>query len=169
MKTAASFVSLFIAFAILNFAPNLASAADGSSGCGPGWYLFKNNSIVSSALRATTNGLLFPVTTIGMTFGTSNCSRHDIVLKEKESLHFVTHNYFELKGEVAKGNGTYLQAYAHTLGCNPASQPLFNERMKARYKEVFDRPGIDPNKALLETYITIFSDAELVRECTAAV
>ena len=78
-------------------------AADGSSGCGPGWYLFKENSLVSSAFRATTNGILFPSVTFGMTFGTSNCTQHKLVLKEKESLHFVTENYFEVQADMARG------------------------------------------------------------------
>src|SRR4051794_31289808 len=107
---------------LLRFAALLASfvsiqafAMDGSSGCGPGWYLLKDTSIVSSALRATTNGILFPVYTFGMTFGTSNCTQHKLVLKEKESLYFATHNHFELKGNIAKGDGEYLSAFATTM------------------------------------------------------
>ena len=80
------------ALALALLSATSAFAADGSSGCGPGWYIFKENSMVSSALRATTNGWSSPVVTIGMTFGTSNCAQHKLVMNDKRGLHFVTHN-----------------------------------------------------------------------------
>ena len=67
--------SLMIA-ASLCVGASQAMAMDGSSGCGPAWYVFKENTILSSSLRGTTNGTLWPVVTIGMTFGTSNCANH---------------------------------------------------------------------------------------------
>lgn len=110
-------MKLWIASITLALFSSGAMAADGSSGCGPGWYLFKDNSLVSSALRATTNNFLFPVVTFGMTTGTSNCTKHQIVMKEKESLHFVTHNYPEVQVDIAKGEGEYLRSLATTIGC----------------------------------------------------
>src|SRR4051794_21944920 len=110
-----------------------AFATDGSSGCGPGWYVFKDVSILSSALRATTNAILFPVYTIGMTFGTSNCTQHKLVLKEKETLYFATQNHYELKRDVAKGGGEYLSAFATTMGCPASAQGRLNEHLKGNY------------------------------------
>jgi hypothetical protein len=141
-------------------------AADGSSGCGPGWYVFNENSLVSSSLRATTNGLLFPVVTIGMTFGTSNCTKHKIVLKEKESLHFATMNYYELQAEVAKGSGQYLSAFATTMGCNPSAQPRLIQHLKNNYQEIFQTGSPNPEKALEGVYKTIFRDRELTNKCS---
>lgn len=140
-------------------------AADGSSGCGPGWYLFKENSLVSSAFRATTNAVLFPVTTIGMTVGTSNCSQHKLVKKEAESLHFATMNYFELKGEVAKGNGKYLAAFSETMGCDTKAQELLNSELKNNYKNLFPKGRPNPENTLLEVYKTIFRNETLTRQC----
>lgn len=140
-------------------------AADGSSGCGPGWYILKDNSLISSALRATTNSVLFPVTTIGMTVGTSNCSKHKIVKKEMESLHFATMNYYELKGEVAKGNGKYLSAFATTMGCNAKSQELLNAELKNNYQNIFPGKQANPEATLLEVYKTIFRNKDLMNQC----
>jgi hypothetical protein len=165
MRLSAVFLSFFILSSTL--ISNSANAADGSSGCGPGWYIVKDNSLVSSALRAITNSILFPVSTIGMTFGTSNCSQHKLVQKEKESLHFMTHNYYEIKAETARGEGAYLQAYAHTIGCSAKGQTRFNSQMKNRYREVFANPKVSPEDALTQTYVTILSDSELARECDA--
>lgn len=142
-----------------------AFAADGSSGCGPGWYLLKDNSLVSSAFRATTNGVLFPVTTIGMTVGTSNCSQHKIVKKEMESLHFATMNYYELKGEIAKGNGAYIAAFSETLGCDVKAQELLNTELKNNYKNLFPAGKPKPQETLLEVYKTIFRNQALAHQC----
>ncbi|MES2965553.1 MAG: DUF3015 family protein [Bdellovibrionota bacterium] len=155
---------MFALFAFLVSAP--AFAADGSSGCGPGWYLMQDNSLVSSALRATTNGILFPVVTIGMTFGTSNCTQHKIVLKEKESLYFATMNHFELKADLAKGNGEYLSSFASTMGCPASAQGRLNEKLRANFTSVYREQGVQPEAVLVEVYKTIFSDVELTKKCS---
>src|SRR3989338_10205309 len=90
---------------------------DGSSGCGPGWYLFNDNSILSSALRATTNAILLPTVTIGMTLGTSGCTQHTWVKYEQQNLKFTTENYFEIAAESTKGNGQFLATFGEMLGC----------------------------------------------------
>lgn len=143
-----------------------ARAMDGSSGCGPGWYILKENSLVSSALRATTNGVLVPVVTLGMTVGTSNCTQHKIVLKEKESLHFATMNHFELKRDLAKGNGEYLEAFATTMGCPATAQTRLNNRLRSSFERIYPDAGLQPDRTLLETYKTIFSDRELTEKCS---
>ena len=138
-------------------------AKDGSSGCGPGWYVLKENSLVSSSLRATTNGMLAPTTTIGMTLGTSNCSQHKIVLNEKKSLHFVTHNLPELKNEVAKGNGDYINAFNETLGCDKKAAQKLKIKLKGQYQDIFKTENAQD--VLGNIYKTIFSDKDLAQAC----
>ncbi|MGE0763359.1 MAG: DUF3015 family protein [Bdellovibrionales bacterium] len=146
-----------------------ALATDGSSGCGPGWYVFKENSLLSSALRSTTNGMLFPTMTIGMTVGTSNCTKHKIVTKEKESLHFATMNYYEIKGEMVRGQGEYLSAFAQTIGCPSQAQNRFNNKMKQEYETVYTKGAAQPEKVLLEVYKIILQDRELTAQCSLGV
>ena len=95
-----------------------AMGKDGSSGCGPGWYVLKKNSLVSSVGRLITNGILLPISTLGMTFGTSNCSKHSIVQADKRSLHIAENTLPLLKQDIARGHGTYLNAYIDTFNCN---------------------------------------------------
>ncbi len=140
-------------------------AKDGSSGCGPGWFVFKKNSLISSALRGTTNGILFPSVTLGMTFGTSNCSKHSIVLKEKESLKFATDNYYELASELAKGSGQFIVAFNETLGCHKDSQNLFALELKKNYKKLFNMSANKEEEFLKNTYQIIFSNEELSKSC----
>lgn len=140
-------------------------AADGSSGCGPGWYLFKKNSLVSSSLRATTNGMLFPAVTLGMTFGTSNCSKHGLVKTEKKTIHFVTHNYHELKSDAAKGQGDFLYSYAKTIGCKKGDIDYFSSKLQDRYEKVF-KDEASNEEVIIETYRLILNDKRLVYSCS---
>jgi hypothetical protein len=153
-------------FALLLTSSIFAFAADGSSGCGPGWYILKENSILSSSLRATTNGILFPSTTIGMTIGTSNCSKHKLVLKEKESLHYAVNNYFELKSELAMGAGDYAQGFAEVIGCSPLANERFSTKLKKNYKKIFNHDGVRPEELLKEVYNVILTDEKLAWHCS---
>lgn len=139
-------------------------ASDGSSGCGPGWYVFKENSILSSSLRVTTNAIFFPTTTLGMTLGTSNCSKHKLVRTEKESLHFAISNFYELKAEIAKGNGEFLTAFSQVLGCKSHTQKAFNKKLKKNFEEIFKTEV--PANSLREIYRVILQDTELVNSCS---
>jgi len=141
-------------------------SADGSSGCGPGWYLFKENSILSSILRVTTNGILFPVTTLGMTFGTSNCSKHSLVQTEQESLKFATENYFEILAEATKGQGEFITSYAVTIGCKKESIDTFGKELKNSYQNLYLLNKQNPEELLRQTYKVILNNKELVYSCS---
>lgn len=157
--------TIFVAMMVSLATPMAAMAMDGSSGCGPGWFILKDNSLVSSALRAITNGVLFPVSTIGMTVGTSNCTQHKIVMTEQQSLHFATQNFYELKGEAARGEGAYLQAFAQTIGCGKSARVLFGQRLQSHYGEVFKETR-RPEQMLENVYKVILSDDSLTRQCS---
>jgi hypothetical protein len=151
-------LTLSLGFACLSF------GADGSSGCGPGWFILKDNSLLSSALRFTTNTLFAPVTTIGMTFGTSNCTRHKIVLHEKETLYFVEQNFYELKNQVARGTGSHVIALAQTMGCQSDTQ-LGNHLQKS-YSEIFPMQNQpNPSGSLTEIFKAILKNPELAQKC----
>jgi hypothetical protein len=165
MKTLRSIFIVFVIFSVIE----KTYSTDGSSGCGPGWYLLKENSIVSSVLRTITNGILFPISTLGITFGTSNCTQHKLVRTEKESLYFATMNYFELKNEIAKGQGEFLSGFAQTIGCRAEDQKVFNKSLKTQYQNVVPSQGIEPEKLLKEVYKVILSNPQLVAGCSLRV
>lgn len=140
-------------------------AKDGSSGCGPGWYVTQKNSLLSSAIRGTTNALLAPSVTLGMTFGTSNCTKHSIVKREKESLKFATENYFELASDTAKGNGDFLNAYAHLMGCNNKVKNQFKSQMQSSYTDLFKSGSTKAEALVEETYKVILNNSILLNNC----
>jgi hypothetical protein len=152
-------ISSFIAFS------TSARAADGSSGCGPGWYLLQKNSLLSSALRTTTNTVLFPISLLGMTFGTSNCSKHFLVKNESRALHYVTHSHFDLRTDIARGSGPYLVTLNATLGCKPTSSPRLAKLLKSQSTQAYVSA---PEDLLKNVYTLILTDRELAHECGAS-
>ena len=161
--------SVFIGLALGLLLSFNAFAEDGSSGCGPGWYILKDNSLVSSSLRATTNGMLFPAVSFGMTFGTSNCTKHKIVKTEKQSLYFATNNYYELQGDIARGQGEHLSAFATTIGCPAQVQTRFNQHVRKNYSAIFTPGQTSPEALLLEVYKTILRDQTLTNQCSLGI
>lgn len=153
-------ITLFIVFL-----GSTAFAKDGSSGCGPGWYVAKKNSLVSSSIRGTTNGFLGPTVTIGMTFGTSNCARHSIVRRDKEELKFATENYHELAADSAKGQGPFLQSYGEIMGCSAKSLQHFQDSMKENFKTLFFHKSSSPETLLEGTQQMILKDKKLAQGC----
>ena len=136
--------SLYLSLAIIGamFCSNKeALAADGSSGCGPAWYVLKDNSLVSSALRGTTNGILSIVVVVGMTFGTSNCSKHSIVKRDMEVERFLTHNYSSFQHDSAKGSGEYLGAVSKMYNCNFMGIDRFNKTVQNSFGYLYDNEG----------------------------
>lgn len=157
----------FILSLIFVLVSQMSFAKDGSSGCGPGWYLLDDNSLISSALRVTTNAILFPTVTIGMTMGTSGCTKHSIVKNEKRNLKFATENYFEIAAESTRGGGHFLTSYGEMLGCKGVNNAKFKVEMQKNFHKIF--PSLDANaeNLLKETYILILNNESLRNSCFA--
>ena len=90
---------------------------DKSDGCGPGWYIYEDKTILGTSIRGTTNAII-PGQISGMTSGTSNCAQHDIVKADKLKLHYTANNYELIIAEMAAGQGEFLNEYARVLGCD---------------------------------------------------
>lgn len=152
-------LSLFFVFSANIF------AKDGSSGCGPGWYVSQKNSLLSSSIRGTTNSILVPTVTFGMTFGTSGCAKHSIVKADKERIKFATDNYFEIASQATRGDGDFLVAYGELYGCNTKSLKHFSKTMKGNFGELFPSTEIAPSKLVNKTYHMILADKTLIHNC----
>jgi hypothetical protein len=156
-------VALLTATSLIPFS---AKAADGSSGCGPGWYLFKDNSLVSSALRNITNQALLPVVTVGMTVGSSNCAKHSIVQNEKRSLHLITHNEIEIRRDIAAGGGATVLALTETLGCPVQARAATADALKRSFNSIY-APGkaAGPEATLQRIYEALLVDRGFASAC----
>ena len=114
-------------------------ASDKSSGCGLGWELFKDKTIVSSSLRSTTHAYL--PNTFSMTSGTSGCAKHEFVMDTKRGIHFLEVNEHSLAMDAAIGEGEYLGAFAESMGCHWSKLDQFKSVIKNNYGAIFNDPA----------------------------
>ena len=133
----------------------------GSDSCGMGWQISKDKTILGTTIRGTTNYFLPP--SFSMTSGTSGCAPHPIAAKEMEAATFVASNSDSLKGEIAVGNGEYIQALSQALGCGAASD--LGSFLKGNFSNLSGANGFDLYESIRTS---IRSNAELSSSCVNA-
>lgn len=157
-----------LVYVALIFGVAASFAEDKSSGCGLGWQVSKDKSLVSSSIRATTNNLFY-LNYFGMTSGTLGCAYHSIVLNDKKSLHYAEANYNNLQVEMAEGRGETLATFAEVMGCHDSSIPAFNARVQSSYQKLFDGANDSPAVLIERVRQEIQSDASLASACAEGV
>lgn len=123
--------NLFIGIIMIISAAS-AFAGDSSSGCGLGWQVAPNTSLVSSFTRVLVNATAS--NTIAMTLGTSGCAKHSIVYNEVQGIHFAEANMNELAIEMASGNGEVVQGFASVFGCQ--NSQVFGSMVQSKYESI---------------------------------
>lgn len=141
--------------------------ADSSVGCGLGSMIFKENSLLSSSARVTTNQI-FLTQYLGVTSGTSGCSRHDIVMNEQSHVHFAEVNLKSLSIDMAKGNGEYLASFGKTLGCDDASLSHLGEVTQKNFENIFTSRKTDANEMMMNLGKALRADSSLNQHCYKA-
>lgn len=140
-------------------------AADGSSGCGPGWWVFKDKTILSSAVRFVSHVTFWPSTVLGMTSGTSNCSKHSLVLKDKRALHLAIASLEPLKGEISRGAGQHLNALAVTMDCPWQAQDSFNRALRANFRNLVPSEHTTADDFVRNVQETVLTTPDLAAQC----
>lgn len=141
-------------------------AKDGSSGCGLGWQVSDKKSLLSSSIRATTNGI-FLNQTFGMTFGTSDCEKHSIVKNDKVQLHFTEANLDNLSIEMAQGQGESLMGLAAVMGCKSANYSDFAEMTQSHYETIMN--DANARSVLNQVKTQIRANPKLAQNCSAII
>lgn len=147
-------------FALLSL--STAFAADSSSGCGMGWQVAKDNSLVSSLTRSVVNATFS--NTIAMTLGTSGCAKHSIVYNEMKGIHFVESNKNELAIDMAKGNGEYVTGLAQVFGCQ--NTKAFGSMVQNKYESVLPSENISGVELYNNVKNEIRKDSTLSQTCS---
>ena len=134
--------TMIVAVVLAVFTSATSFADDQSSGCGLGWQVSKKNSLVSSFVRSITNAVTS--NTIAMTIGSSGCSKHDIVMREKAAEYFAEANYLKLQTELAEGQGEHLVALGLILGCDRDLGAV----LQSNYETIFPSDKVHPSVML---------------------
>ena len=156
------FFKLFIMLFLFSL-QSITYAEDSSTGCGPGWYVAKDHSLISATTRGAINQMT-GLAIFGMTFGTSNCARHSIVENKNKQIHFVEENLDQLEVELAMGKGHYVEQFASVMGCNERPNHFINA-MKKSYIKLFNKGSINSYEFLKNVKSTIKSHPFLSKEC----
>lgn len=114
--------------ALVCAAPLVSQARDQLDGCGLGWEITEDETMIATTTRGTTNAFVPP--TFGMTTGTLGCKKIDVADRNQESANYVLSNYVSLKQELAMGNGEYVDGLLEVMSCGQASE------IKANYQTV---------------------------------
>lgn len=140
---------LLLMFLLLTGVPFLAFAGDDmepdkSDGCGLGWQVMDNKSIVATIVRGTTNVSVPP--TFGMSTGTIDCEQHSLVKNEKKSIYYTESNFENLLAEMSEGKGEYLNGFANVLGCK--DQKAFSQMSQRNYGKIVPQSDVTPSQLL---------------------
>ncbi len=109
MRTA--FLLIVMVCALMTVCP-FALATQNNYGCGLGSMMIDNNdSLVSQTVAASMNGC-FGSQIFGMSSGTSNCDKPDSLVHNAKVNTFVADNMDNLAGDIARGQGEYLDTLA---------------------------------------------------------
>lgn len=109
-----------------------AQAADTFDGCGLGWQVTQDKTVIATTTRGTTNSVVPP--TFGMTTGTLGCDKFTaIAANEKQTAEYVAKNFDSIRTQLAVGNGEYVDATAQSFNCDSAS---FGSQVQKNYNTV---------------------------------
>ena len=137
-------------------------AADSSSGCGLGWQVAKDTSLVSSLTRYMINATAS--SSIAMTLGTSGCAKHSIVQNEAKGIHFAEASMNVLAIEMARGNGEVVQGFASVFGCQ--NSRAFGSMVQAKYESVLPSEKTSGVELYNNVKAEIKNNATLSSSCT---
>ena len=112
---------------------------EGSDSCGLGWKITQERTLMATTTRGTVNFFVPP--SFGMSTGTLGCEKHGFALKEANAASYAAANFEPLKGDLAKGKGEYLEAFAFAMGCQDTQ--ALSKSVRAHYREIL--PASDGN------------------------
>ncbi len=113
-------MKMLLLSSLLVLMPFISQARDTMDGCGLGWEVTSDATMVATTTRGTTNVFVPP--TFGMTTGTLGCKKLDLAANETESATYVLNNYANLRQELASGRGEYVEGLFEVMNCKKADQ-----------------------------------------------
>ena len=154
MNNKNTFLGSLLAVAVVVFVyAQAAYSADSSSGCGLGWEVTQKQSLLSSAIRNTTNTFL--PNTFSMTSGTSGCAKHSIVKNDEAAVIYALNNHHALMIEMAQGQGQFLSGFAQSLGCDVSLFGEFAKFTQSHYSEIMNSSNSSAQNDGIELYKSV--------------
>jgi len=141
------------------------SAMAGDAGCGLGSVIISKNSKLLQLLASTTNAMFFSQP-LGITFGTSGCNAHGLVMNDKQIQYFVEINQEELSREMAQGHGEKLSTLALLHGCTSTdSQRAFAGFTQSSYSKILPAANTSAVDMVQNLNVEMAGQANLAQVC----
>jgi hypothetical protein len=135
--------------------------AGGDAGCGLGSILFSGKKgMVFNLFASTTNGFL-GTQTIGITLGTSGCTRGTVVALEHRLEMFVGSNGDELARDMALGEGETLTTLASLMEVPEQDRAAFYELTQRQFTTIFRSEDVTPADVLASLLKAMADDPAL--------
>ncbi len=109
----------FIILAAIVGLPAISNAADTMDGCGLGWQVTDQETMIATTTRGTTNAFVPPA--FGMTTGTLGCKKLAFAANDKAAVNYVVNNFSNLKQQLAVGQGEYVDGLSEVMNCDGAA------------------------------------------------
>ena len=138
-------VLLCAVLSALAASPAFAASGKANTGCGLGtviWAGSADNSVISQASQATTNGS-FGTQTFGITSGTLECGTPSKVVQNERLNHFVRANMDNLAKDIAQGSGESLDTFAELLQVPADQRPAFNAKLQQNFDKIFTSSTVE--------------------------
>lgn len=131
---------LVLIMTVLMAVPALSSAGvHRMAGCGFGEMMVDKDETGPQILAATLNGI--GSQTIGISLGTSGCTKSGKVVKGKETMAFTEANFPSLKRDMAAGQGQFLDTLASLYGYKtPEQKQGFCKWVQDKYDTLVPTP-----------------------------
>jgi hypothetical protein len=139
------FICSVIAAVLIAGTAFAAGTARENTGCGLGSMLWEgkaNDSSVSQALQATTNGT-FGNQTFGISSGTSECKQPTRFVKNEKVNEFVAHNIDNIAKDIAMGQGESLDTLAELMDVSVDKRPAFYSKLQANFSRIFTSEKVE--------------------------
>jgi len=138
-------ILLAATLSLIAASPVFAASGKANTGCGLGTVLWAgkaDNSVISQAFQATTNGT-FGNQTFGISSGTSECGTPSQFVSNDRLNHFVRFNMDNLAKDIAQGRGESLDTFAELLQVPVAQRPAFNARLQQNFDKIFTSSSVE--------------------------
>ena len=137
---------------------------EGSDSCGLGWKITQERTLMATTTRGTVNFFVPP--SFGMSTGSLGCEKHGFALKEANAASYAAANFEPLKGDLAKGKGEYLEAFAFAMGCLDTS--ALGSSVRAHFREILPAAGGNGHDLYRNVRGVIRSEKKLAALCPNA-
>lgn len=128
-------------------------AQDTFDGCGLGWEVTQDKTVIATTTRGTTNAFVPP--SFGMTTGSLGCDEFTgIAMNDRSSAEYVAKNFETIRAELATGQGEYVDATAQSFNCDSQA---FGKHMQKNYDGV-----VAPSANGIELYNNLKAEAAKV-------